>query len=188
MYLYDAQRLKSRRITQTDHGGSPDGASYEPAISSDGHFVAFVSTATNLAGQGGRIPGSAVFLLDTFSGLITLVSRAGRQAADGASRHPALSSDGRYVVFASEASNLACAGACGQGDADLNLVSDIYRVDTTSHQVARVSGRTGQKHWWEASHGPAIDASGHAIAFSSRHPINATDIGDDDDLFVEELP
>jgi hypothetical protein len=41
--------------------------------------------------------------------------------------------------------------------------------------------------WWESSHGAAIDAGGHVIAFSSRHPTSATDTKHDDDAFVVRL-
>ena len=39
----------------------------------------------------------------------------------------------------------------------------------------------------EPSAGPALDATGQVIAFSSRHPIDAADRGDDFDLFVRAL-
>ena len=39
----------------------------------------------------------------------------------------------------------------------------------------------------EPSVGPALDATGQVMAFSSRHPIDAADRGDDFDLFVRAL-
>ena len=38
--------------------------------------------------------------------------------------------------------------------------------------------------WMEASRGPSIDGSGTVLAFTSRHPIDMLDRGDDYDLFV----
>ena len=35
--------------------------------------------------------------------------------------------------------------------------------------------------------GPALDATGQVVAFSSRHAVAATDRGDDFDLFVRAL-
>ena len=42
--------------------------------------------------------------------------------------------------------------------------------------------------WWEVSTGPSLDAAGRVIAFSSRHPIDSSDVKHDFDLFVEEMP
>ncbi len=41
--------------------------------------------------------------------------------------------------------------------------------------------------WMEPSAGPALDATGRVIAFSSRHPVDAADRGGDFDLFVRAL-
>ncbi len=41
--------------------------------------------------------------------------------------------------------------------------------------------------WMEPSAGPAVDGRGLVIAFSSRHPVDASDRGDDFDLFVRAL-
>jgi len=36
----------------------------------------------------------------------------------------------------------------------------------------------------EPSAGPALDSSGHLVAYSSRHPLDAADTLNDFDLFV----
>ena len=181
------------RVSRTTGGGVPDGASFHPAISADGRFVAFASSATDLVDPR---PGDArrrraqpgIFLYHAASRRITHVSRPPLGDADGASRHPVVSGDGRYVVFSSEASNLVCVGRCPSSGGNLNLVSDVYRFDTRSQSIQSVSGRAGRESWWVASAGPALDATGRIVAFSSRHPIDALDLDHDDDLFVEELP
>ena len=48
IYLRDTQTNTTRRITRSYAGGDPDGPSYHPVISGDGHYVAFVSEASNL--------------------------------------------------------------------------------------------------------------------------------------------
>ena len=49
--------------------------------------------------------------------------------------------------------------------------------------VTRVSGdRSGG--WMAPSVGPAIDAAGRVVTFTSRHPTDATDNRNDFDLFV----
>src|SRR5437763_8257818 len=82
------------------------GTSLYPAVSADGRYVAFQSSAPNLfQGQTG---GSElnVFLLDRNSGQVTLVSHVpGNSSAmptsgrDRDSYRPLISRDGRYVVY-----------------------------------------------------------------------------------------
>src|SRR5262249_54411466 len=87
------------------------GASITPAVSADGRYVAFQSTALNLVpGQTGG-PGSNVFLLDRISGRATLVSHlpganltASTSIAPIANGGPPvlISRDGRFVVYDTE--------------------------------------------------------------------------------------
>ena len=79
-------------------------------------------------------------------------------------------------------------GRCPDRLLDLNLVADVYVFDTLTHALARVSGAGARSPWWEVSTGPSLDAAGRVIAFSSRHPIDPSDVKHDFDLFVEELP
>jgi hypothetical protein len=97
-------------LTLTTHGGG--GTSYRYfglpiAVTPDGRFVAFSSAASNLvAGDAGG--GLDVFVRDRHLGVTELVSLADSGAqADGASVSPAISDDGRFVVFHSWARNLA---------------------------------------------------------------------------------
>lgn len=189
IFVHDGWRRTTRRIARSPDGGRPNGASYDPAISADGRVIAFVSSATDLADAPRKRGQPAVFLYEVASGRIALVSRArGGHEADDASGHPVVSADGRYVIFSSKASNLVCPRRCGGPGLDLNLLSDIFRVDTVSLSVEQVSGRPGRGPWFDRSDGPALDATGRIVAFSSRHPIDEKDLHHDDDLFIEELP
>jgi len=68
-------------------------------------------------------------------------------------------------------------------------VSDVYRIDTVTGAVDRVSGgESADEPWWRASAGPAIDGTGRVVAFSSRQPMDEADLEDDDDLYVEAVP
>jgi Tol biopolymer transport system component len=194
VYLRDLSIGETRRISATRTGGLPNGASYYPAISADGTRVAFVSNATDLEGNPRGRPREHVYLYDADDGRLRLLSRgAAGGAADGDSQHPAVSGDGRFVVFGSNASNLWCPFPCRGGGpetrADLNLVSDVYRIDTVTGTVDRVSGGgSADEPWWRASAGAAIDGTGRVIAFSSRQPLDDADLEDDNDLYVEVLP
>ncbi len=97
-------------------GNQANGGSYEPAFSADGRYVAFTSRASNL------VPGDTngdydVFVRDRQTDQTTRVSvdSAGNEASPG-SESPAISADGRYVAFESEASNLV-QGDTKPGDA-----------------------------------------------------------------------
>ena len=154
-----------------------------PAVSADGRFVAFASRATNLVARD-RNKSFDVFLYDVKTGSVTLVSRAaGGGVANGASLSPAISADGRLVVFQSDASDMACARNCQPGTEDINLLPDVFVFNRITGQVSPVSvGRRGT--WMEESATPAIDASGAVVVFASRHPISTGDVSNDFDLFV----
>ena len=183
VYLRDTRLGVTTRIGVAANGGAPNGACYEAAISGDGRFVAFVSEATNLVRGSDTNRGPDIFLRDTVRNVTELVSRsvAGRYA-NGASLHPAISSDGRLVVFQSDASDLACGSRCASQDRDSNLLADIFIRDRQTGATRHVS--RGRALWKEPSFGPAIDGAGTVIAFSSRHPIDGSDDRDDFDLFV----
>ena len=101
IYLRDTVLLTTRRISRTLAGRDPDGPSYDPAISRDGRFVAFVSLASNLIRTGGK-RGPQVYLHDTTTGATTLVSHApGGGPGNNASRRPSLSGDGGQIAFQS---------------------------------------------------------------------------------------
>jgi Tol biopolymer transport system component len=189
VYRRDLVRGETRRISVALDGGVPNGASYYPAISGDGRRIAFVSTATDLDGEQRRRHQEHVYLHEADTGRLRLLTRGlSGGAADGNSRHPALSGDGRFVVFSTTASDLRCLDRCGPL-ADLNLIADVYRLDVATGAADRVSGGAmAREAWWRASSGAATDRSGRVVAFSSRQPIDEADLEDDDDLYVQVLP
>jgi Tol biopolymer transport system component len=157
VFVRDLQRGVTERASAAANGRPPDGASYLPAISGDGRWGAFVSNATDLA--------------------------AGDRAGDGGSTSPALSQNGRFVAFQSNASDLVCRARCPRADEDVNLVSDVFVFDRDSGLIRRVS-QDPDGGWLESSVQPAIDPSGRVVVFSSRHPTDEHDLGNDSDLFV----
>ena len=181
-------RPPSRIYLHDNHTGTTSQLSqgWAPAISADGRFVAFVSGASNLV-PGDRNRSSDVFIVDTRTGAIELVSRsAGGGSANGASVHPALSGDGRFVAFQSTASDLICKDRCGGADEDINLLWDVFLFDRNAAVMTRISADAAGS-WMEASAGPALDAAATVIAFSSRHAIGPADTKNDFDLFITQL-
>jgi Tol biopolymer transport system component len=166
--------------------GLPDDSSTMPVVSADGRFVAFASRATNLTPRD-RNRSSDVFLYEIETGALTLVSRAaGGGPANGASLTPAISADGRFVAFQSDASDMACARDCRPASEDINLLPDVFIFDRLNSQISPIS-LSRQGPWMEESAAPAIDANGTVVAFTSRHPISPLDVLNDFDLFVRGL-
>jgi Tol biopolymer transport system component len=167
-----------------DQPPPPDGASYSPAVSADGRWIAFVSVASNLLG--GDVSADTngvadVFLVDTQTSTIRLVSNAGGAAADGASGDVDISADGRFVVFETTATNLI--------PADANAASDIVLYDAQSGALTLVSRRGLAGVQGDAdSFAPTISAAGTKVAFGSR----ATNLVGNDtngraDIFVRDV-
>ncbi len=112
------------------------------AVSADGAYVLFRGTATNLVGPlpGAYLDINNVYLYERSSGTVTLVSRSTANdglPALGNSTPIALSADGRWVLFSSNAGDVAA------GATDSNNSSDAYlydRLSGTSILVAHAPG------------------------------------------------
>jgi Tol biopolymer transport system component len=105
IFVRDRGSATTRRVSVADSGAEGDGDSTEPTISASGRFVAFESTATNLA----PVPTvrSQILVHDLALGQTDLVSaRADGRPADHAAWTPGISPDGTTIAFRSEALNL----------------------------------------------------------------------------------
>lgn len=126
----------TRLISQNTEGAVGDNFSEDPAITADGRYVVFASAATDLVANdtNGLID---IFLLDRpFQAMIRVsVATGGTEAIGGDSISPAISPDGRYIVFESKATNLVTG--------DSNGVSDIFLHDRQTSTTTRVSVITG---------------------------------------------
>jgi Tol biopolymer transport system component len=183
IHVRDTLLNVTTRINANAEGAPPNGASHRAVISRDGAYVAFSSTATNLV-SGDRNRSSDVFLYEVRTGSITLVSRSvSGRPANGTSRNPSISADGRFVAFQSDASDLVCARNCPSSGEDINLVSDVFLFDRVTGLTTWVS-TGGAGGWMEESVAPVLDAAGRVLAFMSRHPTDDGDIEHDFDLFV----
>src|SRR5262249_20674679 len=116
IYVSDTLRRQMRRASVVSTGSDSDGPSYEPSISADGRYVAFVSDASNLTSARSPLRGQ-VFVRDMDTGTIEMVSRTSAGApGDGRSARPAISGDGSIIAYQSLASNLLCGKRCRPGD------------------------------------------------------------------------
>ena len=147
------------RASVDSHGVQSNGPSAKNAISADGRFVVYASDATNLvAGDSNGF--RDIFVHDRQTGTTERVSidSAGSES-NGTSDTPAISADGRFVVFASVATNLVAG--------DSNGARDIFVHDRRNATTARVSiGSTGAQGNGDSVF-PAISANGQHVAFAS---------------------
>jgi Tol biopolymer transport system component len=99
-------------------GTHANGPSMNPSVSADGRYVAFESNASNLIAQDlNRF--ADVFVRDRVLGITARASvRTYGAEAFGASSAPALSGDGRFVAFVSDAPDLV--------DGDANGIADVF--------------------------------------------------------------
>ncbi|MDQ3991052.1 MAG: hypothetical protein M3245_01910 [Actinomycetota bacterium] len=149
----------TERVSVSSAGAEGDAFSGAPAISGDGRYVAFASSASNLV-SGDANGVDDVFVHDRVTGRTERVSVSSTgEEANGVSADPVIDADGRHVAFTSGASNLVPGDTNGDYDVfvrDLAAgVTELVSVASTGHQA------TG------SSNDAAISADGRHVAFSS---------------------
>jgi hypothetical protein len=152
-----------------------NGDSFNPVISPDSRFVAFVSLATNLVSNAtfdGVTP--QIFVRDTCSGVPSttcspttfLVSTPdGTTPANGPSSAPSIASGGLFVAFVSTANNLGAPNPSGFAEAFVRTCAT--QVTTCAGQTDLVSTPDGVSLANGASTQTAISNNGRFIAFTS---------------------
>lgn len=162
IFVHDRQTGATVRVTT---GTNVNGYSRSPALSQDGRFVAFVSSANNLVPDdtNGRYD---VFLhdLQTQATIRVNVSSTGQQDGGGANdrNSPGISADGRFVAFESDGENLVPDDTNGEEDVFVHdrLTLATVRVSVSSSGEQGTPGMGG-------SRSPAISADGRLVAFIS---------------------
>lgn len=107
--VFDAGAVTAEtiRVSVDSNGVEGNGHSFAASISADGRLVAFASDASNLV-AGDTNGYDDIFVYDRETGRTRLVSRSSSgDLANGHSAAPAISPDGRFVAFESNATNLA---------------------------------------------------------------------------------
>jgi Tol biopolymer transport system component len=169
VFVFD--RLTGANLLVSRAAGSTVQAArgWEPAISADGRYIAFVSSAHNLAPGPVEFPNESwhIYLHDRSTGTTSLVSRASSPAARAANNSsflPALSADGRFVIFQSLATDLV------PGQSDPNGVEDVFLYDRVLGTMALVSHVPGMPATAGngAASAPALSPEGTYVAFESR--------------------
>ncbi len=177
VFVRDRQAGTTVRVSGDASGNQGNGDSSWPAMSADGRYVAFESSASNLV-AGDTNSKRDIFVHDRQTGATERVSvgTSGSQG-NGDSLDPTISADGRYVAFYSFASDLV--------PGDTNSKSDIFVHDRQTGATERVSVGTSGKQANGDSHKPAISADGRFVAFQTLASNLATgDINSTYDVFV----
>src|SRR5438046_7146698 len=114
--------------------------------------------------------------------LLASVDRAGTNSGDGFSGNPVLSSDGRFVAFDSDASNLVANDTNGHFE-------DVFMRDLNTGTTTLVSvNSAGTGSGNGASALPVISANGRFVAFvSDATDLVASDTNQNIDVFVRDL-
>jgi Tol biopolymer transport system component len=181
IFVRDLDTGSVELVSVSSAGAIANGNSEYPALSADGRYVVFGSSATNLVTLDENGSAQDIYRHDRQTGVTELVSHGvdGRQG-DGACLFPDVSGDGRYVLFTYEMP--------GAGGGDGPSRRDVFVRDTKTGVTELVSeamsGGAGNASSMEGT----ISANGRFLAFSSA----ASDLvpGDTNgilDVFVRDL-
>ncbi len=158
--------------------GGGNGDSLPVDISTNGQFVLFESSATNLvAGDTNNV--SDIFMRDLVHGTTTLVSVSTNGGfGNGVSRSSTMTPDGRYVAFVSSASNLVLG--------DTNGIPDVFIRDLQGGTTTIASmGATGL--YYTSSELPDITPDGHYVAFYSTATNLIPGVQTTGEIYVRDL-
>ncbi|HEU4779687.1 MAG TPA: hypothetical protein VFS58_07360 [Steroidobacteraceae bacterium] len=163
--------LVSRALT----GGPPNNISYQPSISADGRYVAFVSIGTNLSED--TVRNGNAYVRDMLTGVTRLINYNydGDESSLGV-LNVKLSSNGRYAIFSSRSGDLV--------PGDTNNSVDVFRRDLLTGTNERLNLLpNGDEHEYGVSGGGNADvqldisADGNAVIFLSGYNL----VGEPDD-------
>lgn len=182
IFVRDMVTGEVTRVSTDSSGNQGDPFhSWHPALSADGRYVAFSSSASTLVPDDTN-SASDIFVKDRQTGITTRVSTdsSGNQANDYC-YYTSISDDGRFVAFRSFATNLV--------PDDTNGAWDIFVKDTHTGVTVRASTDSS----WAQGNGlssyyPSLTADGGLVAFSS----SASNLVPDDnngaeDVFIKDL-
>lgn len=181
VFVYDRNEGKTNRVSIRSDLTEGNGTSYDPSISANGRFVAFTSTASNLAIKGDNNGDADVFVHDRTAVKTNRVSISSKlKEGNSSSVSPSISGDGRMVAFVSYATNLV--------PRDTNRRPDVFVYNRATRKTIRVSIASDGTQANAESAAPMISADGGYVAFQSA----ATNLIDDDDngavdIFVHDL-
>ncbi len=181
IFVHDRDTGTTTRVSVDSAGNEANGVSDGPAISGDGRYVSFSSLADNLV-AGDTNGAEDVFVYDRDTGTTTRDSvDTGGGEANGSSFAPSLSADGRYLAFASDASDLVAS--------DSNGVTDILVRDRDTGTTTRASADPLDVEGNGLSIRPSLSNDGRYVVFDSLATnLRGTDANGVSDIFIRAVP
>ena len=162
VFVRDRQIGATARVSIATGGGQandPSELSDSSAISGDGLYVAFQSSASNLV-AGDTNAAVDAFVRDRQTGTTERVSvGGGGSEANSSNVEAAISSDGRHVAFTSFATNLVAN--------DTNGTADVMAYDRQTGVTERISVATDGTEADSFSNDAALSGDGRYAAFTS---------------------
>jgi Tol biopolymer transport system component len=179
IFVRDLPNRTTTRVSKSTAGVQGNDSSSNPSLSGDGRYVAFDSSADNLV-AGDSNGARDVFLRDRETARTMVISKSlAGSPGNGYSSSPSVSGDGRYVAFASEATNLVAG--------DTNGVRDIFVRDRQNGTTYRISKNTIGRPGNRDSFDPAITPDGRYVVFTSAATnLVAGDTNGVDDVFLHD--
>ncbi len=185
VFVRDRLNGTTERVSISTSGQQSDLQSLHASISEDGRFVAFTSFATNLE-AGDLNQACDVFVRDRLLGTTRLVSRNPfAQAGAGPSFSPAISGDGNWVVFFSDANDLDPADASPYRDAFL-LERSTGLIQIASLTTAGGPGDFNTGSSYAVPGGTGISRDGRFAVFTSFAGLDPIDQNGEQDIYVRD--
>jgi Tol biopolymer transport system component len=173
VFVRNRQTGITRRVSLGVAGQESNGPNGPPAISADGAFVAFASSATNLV-RAPDVNGVAtdIYRVCLATGAVERVSVDSEGSQYGASYSPSLDASGRLVAFvagerASESSD---------GPSKASAHRSVYVRDLVSRTTACVSCPIGGASDDRPAFAPEISADGRVVVFAVQTEAERSDI------------
>ena len=171
--VYDRQTGSTARASVNNSGVDANGDCSWPAMAANGRFIAFECRATNLVASTGD--NQNIFVRDLQLGQTSIASVGSGGQPFGSSLAPAISADGRFIVFA--AGRLV--------NLPQYLAVEIYVRDRQTGEARRLTQHLIFNAVHASSFSAAISADGQWIAFaSSDSDLVGGDTNAQDDVFL----
>ncbi len=130
IFIKDLQTGAIQCVSTNAAGTKSNGWNFSASLSTDGRYVVFESTATNLVPDDYFYSSTyQIFVKDLHSGAIQCVSVSGSNTLGNMSSNNAqFSPDGRYILFETNASNLIPGGDLSYGE-DVIILNNPFSAD-----------------------------------------------------------
>ena len=179
VFVKDVRTGEVTLVSTDGQGQQGNGPSELAGISDDGRYVAFNSSATNLAPDDTN-GNTDVFVKDLRTGGLVLASSdAEGNEGDSFSGVTSISGNGRFVAFQSLAQNLV--------PDDTNGRIDIFVKDLRTGEIARASTDSHGNQVEDDSLAASISGNGRYVAFQSMASLVLEDTNNSYDVYVKDL-